>query len=229
MKINKLDSKKYFVESVLSALPQEYRNKTIVKKTLLILQSIFAPGKNEKPFTFNRYNLARNAWNELMITLKGKGKLGVNDVAYIKFIEQEIFNISLGKEYGEDERLKDYRQQSPNGIANTCCYLCGKTLERHTAKKNLHYCSAKENPTCYKNRKSLDIKENRSWKFLINKKGVFRKPYCAMCNKLVTFSMDKKNYFYKRLVFCDQKHMETYRKRELRNQNKLKILTSKSF
>ena len=155
MKINRLDSKKYFIESVLSALPKEYRNKAIVKKSLLILQSIYAPGNNEKPFVFKKYDLAKNAWNELMILLRGKERLSVNEIAYVKFIEQEIFNISLGKGYGKDERLQDYRQSSSKGIANTCCYLCGKTLERHTAEKNLHFCSAKENPTCYKNRRNF--------------------------------------------------------------------------
>lgn len=229
MKINKLDSKKYFVENILSALPKKYRSKVIVKKALLILQNIYAPGNNEKPFVFKKYDLAKNAWNELATLLKGKERLSASEIVYIKFIEQEIFNISLGKEYGTDERLQDYRQSSPNGIANTCCYLCGKTLERHTAKKSLHFCSAKENPICYKNRENLNIKKDKSWRFLFNKKGIFRKPNCATCNKLVTFSLDNKNYFYKGLVFCSQKHMERYRKRELRNQNKLRDLTSKTF
>lgn len=229
MKINKLDSKKYFVESVLSALPREYRSKVIVKKALLILQSIYTPGSNKKTFAFKKYDLAKNAWSELITTIKGKERLNADEIAYVKFIEQEIFNISFGSEYGKEERLLDYRQPSKIGVANTCCYLCGKTLERHTAKKSLHFCSAKENPICYKNRKNLNIKEDKSWRFLYNKKGVFRKPYCAMCNKLITFFLDEKNYFYKGLVFCSQKHMERYRKRELRNQNKLRNISSKIF
>lgn len=229
MKIKKIDSKKYFAESILSALPKEYRGRSIVKKAILILQSIYAPNINEKPFSFKKYDLAKDAWNELKILLKGKETLTTNEIAYVKFIEQEIFNISFGKGYGIDERLQDFRISSSKGIANTCCYLCGKTLERHTAKKNLHFCSAKENPTCYKNRKNLKTKEDKSWKFLFNKKGVFRKPYCATCNKLVTFSLDSKNYFYKGLVFCSEIHKERYRKREWRNQNTLKKLTSKIF
>ncbi|NMB81058.1 MAG: hypothetical protein GYA14_04515 [Ignavibacteria bacterium] len=229
MKIKRIDSKKYFVESILSALPKEYRSKVIIKKALLILQSIYAPTSNEKPFVFKKYDLSKNAWNELMILLKDKERLNANEIAYLKFIEQEIFNISLGKGYGKDERLQDFRISSSKGIANTCCYLCGKTLERHTAKKSLHFCSAKENPICYKNRKNLNIKEDKSWRFLYNKKGVFRKPHCAMCNKLITFFLDEKNHFYKGLVFCSQKHMERYRKRELRNQNKLRNISSKIF
>lgn len=228
MKINKLDSKKYFVESVLSALPREYRSKVIVKKALLILQSIYAPGNHKKTFAFKKYDLAKNAWSELNATLKGKQRLNANEIAYVKFIEQEIFNISLGSECGKEERLLDYRQPSKIGIANTCCYLCGKTLERHTARKSLHFCSAKENPICYENRKTSDIEEKKLWSFFTFKDGAFKKPYCAECHKLIVYSLGGEKYLYDELPFCNSRHMERYRKRKRREQIRLRILTSKT-
>lgn len=228
MKINKLDSKKYFVESVLSALPKEHRNKAIVKKTLLILQSIFAPGNNEKPFVFNKYNLAKNAWNELMVTLKGKERLSANEIAYVKFIEQEIFNIACGSEPGEEEKLLDYRQSSPIGITNTCCYLCGSLLERHSSKRNLHYCSQKENLICYKKHKATAKKQQVEWKLFTFVDGAFKKPYCAECHKLIVYSIGGEKFLYDELPFCNKKHMERYRKREQRKHNRLRILTSKT-
>lgn len=245
MKINRLDSKKFFVESVLSALPKEYRNKAIVKKTLLILQSIFAPGKNEKTPAFKKYNLTQKAWEELAATLKGKERLNANETAYVKFIEQEIFRYACYKiktmdyskydgAYDEgEELLSSLRAGSTKGVDNTCCYLCRAVLERRNAdeefnQKHPHYCTRIENLNCYYKRKTLETKQNKEIGLFIDKAHKLKKPYCVECGKLVTYFLQKRNYFYKGLPFCHQKHKEVYRKREFRKHNKLREFTSKT-
>ena len=226
MKINKLDSKKYFVESVLSGLPKEYRNKPLVKKALVILKSKIPP--NKTPFVIKKRDLAPSAWKELTTFLKDKKKLDSNQMAYVKFIEQEILNIACGSELGGEEKLLDCRQSSPVGVVNSCCYLCGSLLERHSSKINLHYCSQKENLICYKKHIATTKKQQVEWKLFTFIDGAFKKPYCAECHKLIVYSIGGEKFLYDELPFCNKKHMERYRKREHRKHNRLRILTSKT-
>jgi len=240
MKINKLDSKKYFVESILSALPQKYRNRPLVNKTLKVLKS-YIPNKHYSVTTFKKYDLPKTAWRELINLLNEREILDDEEIRYVKFIEQEVLRFAsfrieqLKQSYKTISKLdegetilQDFRQNSPRGVVNTCCYLCGRVLERHPSRKNPHYCTKEESPICFKNRKKSEAKEEREWNLLFKANNKLRKPYCAKCGKLVTFSLNKRNHFYKRLVFCSQKHKETYRKNTFRSQKKLKIFDSKT-
>lgn len=240
MKIRRTETKKYFIESILSALPQKYRDRPLVNKTLKVLKS-YIPNNRYSVFTFQKYDLSKTAWNELITLLRGKKILNNEEVRYVKFIEQEVlrfasFRIEQLKQSYEkinklDENetiLQDLRQNSPKEVVNTCCYLCGRVLERHLSRKNPHYCTKEENLICFKNRKESETKEKREWNLFFKANNELRKPYCAKCGKLVTFSLNERGYFYKGLVFCSQKHMETYRKNAFRIQKKLKIFDSKT-
>lgn len=240
MKIARINSIKYFRESIFPQILKEPTkiNHSLVKKTVKILERCIL-GKSNGVNTYKKYDLTQKAWNELVKLLKGKEKLDREGVACVKFIEQEIFRLASHEfekikysyqgyaEYDKGEYLlQDFRLRSHKGVANTCCYLCGKILERHAPNKSLHYCTRTENPTCYKNRINLESKQKREWKLLTFKDGAFKKPYCAKCKKLITYSLEAKNYFYNELPFCCQKHMETYRKSEFRKQKKTSILSS---
>lgn len=250
------NSRKYFEDGMLAMLPRHLfnRNNRLVKNAVSILKDYiplenYIPSKIKITYSSNKFNLAHDAWNELVDFLKGKERLNGEEIRSVKFIEQEILRFASYrleqvkqlykrsiKYDGEENILSDFRQRSPKGVSNTCCYSCGKVLERHSdveiSKENPHYCTRKENTVCYRNRRSFEAKQNKEWSHFINKKtGAYKKPYCPKCGKLITYSLDtktKNNFFHKGLPICEE-HFESYRKSMLRNQKKIKIISSEKY
>lgn len=226
MKVATIDSKKYFRESVLMSIPVQFRdrNKKLINKTLTTLANKYV-GKTNTELN-EKYDIGKEAWKELTGFLIGKVNLTSEEIKYVKFLEQESIRLSAGEQTGGEEKLLDFRESSTQGIANTCCYQCGQLLERYTAKKNLHYCTKKENLGCYNKQINIFRKKQKEWKLFKFKDGAFKKPVCAKCGKLITYSLNDSEYTYNELPFCSKKHMESYRKNYNRKSKTIDSISS---
>jgi|GEM_PF-2802257 hypothetical protein len=220
------NSKKYFRESISSTLPTESvaLNNSLIKKAVKTLES-FIPNNSRTITNYKRYNLSKAAYSELINFLKDKQQLNKEEIRYVKFIEQEILNIVVykieqinqkytnSKIYDKDETgLSDFRQNSCKGVSNTCCYLCGKVLERHDAdpeiyKKNPHYCTKRENGVCFKDREIQERQESEEWEVVLHK------PKCAHCDKELKFYVNSElNNKHNGLYFCPKNKYRTKNK-----------------
>lgn len=223
-------SKKYFRETVLAVLPKVYysRNPKLIDDAISIL-TCYIPKKSSLPLKLEsslaKYDLQKVTYQELVEFLRDKDHLTQDGIKFVKFLEQEILRYAV-QEYKTDElynkteeNLSDLRSSSPKGVKNTCCYSCGKVLERHDAdpevfQKNPHFCTKRENQTCFMERGKQERKEDKEWQFIL------RGQQCTKCKVSITFSLDPaKNHIYKGQVFCSNRCWEAYRK-SFQRQNK---------
>jgi len=232
------NSKKYFRESILLALPKKYasRNPQLIDRAIEVL-ACRIPRYSEFPKKLKSYlenhNLSKMAFEELKDFLKGRIQLNGDEIRYVKFIEQEIigyccyqaglmvYSSSKSKYDEEEELLSSLRTTTPKGVVNTCCYFCGKTLERRNAEseyfqRNPHRCSKRENLDCFSKKEKL-VKQNEfEWSLIRNERTAkINRQVCARskCSKPIIYSLDKnKNHIHNELSFCSERCWETYRK-----------------
>lgn len=152
--------------------------------------------------TFRYLNLQHEVYSEIVSLVSKRKILNFDEIQMVKFLENEAIEIGLSqllKDYsGEATTLTILRKKSPKGLLNTCCYNCGKVLERHrVVKQNPHYCTKKENPICFYERLKADKQEAEEWRIILNK------PHCAHCgNELVFYADPELNNLHKGLYFC---------------------------
>jgi len=223
-KIDRLNSKKYFYESVAPHLPDRnlLQNPRLIAITVDAL-ACFIPSKRaivpkRLKLLLSKHNIAEEAFSETVNFIVGKEKLDHEGIKLIQFLEQEAITYvgdwqeaNKAKWSGDKDLLEILRQSSPKGTPNTCCYNCGKVLERHGGiRKNPHFCTRQENRECYYSMKQFKKQKEFEWQ-CINR-------ICPRCKKVLTLSIDlKQNHYYGKDFYCDRKSYDAIRKSKQRD------------
>ncbi len=225
--MNKINLKKYYIESLHAVLPEQYlvRNTKLIKLASAVLSCYVTkqqiPGKLQAQLS--KSNLSKMAFSELCDFLKDKKELDKNGISYVRFIEQEVIGIACyyietieyfkpEEKFDIDEQLlSSLRLSNPKNILNTCCYNCGKVIcrkdtDREFSQKNPHFCTKRENLDCFNTRQKLVQRNEFEWK-CINRN-------CPHCEKSLTLSINMtKNSYHIGDFFCSDKGYMAYRKR----------------
>lgn len=234
-----VNSKKYFYESVENSLPNKHllKNPKLIDIAVDALACFVPQGNGTIPKKLEAHllkqNVEKEAFQEIVDFVAEKESVDEEGIQLIKFLEQEViryiadwfealksgYKWELKDSEGEDH-LSNLRRRSLIGKSNTCCYSCGKVLERHsTTRSNSHSCSKRENISCFNQRKKLEKKEQKEWNFVMSKQK------CAHCGSSINLSLDKKqNSVHDGLYFCPPNKFKTnkkscyeaYRKKQLR-------------
>lgn len=206
----------------------------------------------------SKINFVEEVFQEIIDYVKGKGTLDLEGIKLVKFLEQEAITYVgnwidarktsanwIQKEDIDEDLLSNLRNKSLKGVSNTCCYYCGRVLERHSSIKtnvsytkidsreiqlmsltasNAHFCSKRENPECFKKRKKIDKQEKDEWKFILSNQK------CLKCGRIINASINlKENYFYRDKQFCSRNCYDNYRQKQSRINKALKTHTTSSL
>lgn len=240
--MNRVNSKKYFYESVKYCLPNKdlLKNPKLIDLVVNALACFILQEKDSVPKKLKTHllklNIEEDVFQEIVGFVAGKEKVDKEGIKLVKFLEQEAIHyvtdwleaIRSGsrwesKDSEEEDLLSNLRRKSLKGIPSTCCYSCGKVLKRYsTIKDNSHYCSKRENPFCFNQRKQLEKKEQEEWSFIRSNQR------CAHCGIPVRYSLDpEQNSIHNGLFFCPPNKLkdknkdcyEAYRKNQQRINN----------